>query len=149
MRNMEAYAENKRAGFDYEILETFEAGLALSGIEVKSIAAGRASMAGSHVVVRGGEAFLVGADIPPYQAKNSPDNYDSSRTRKLLLNQKEIGALAGSASGNGLTIIPLKMYNKKGKVKLLIGLARSKKKGDKRESIKKRETERELHRFRK
>ena len=146
---MEAYAENKRAGFDYEILETFEAGLALSGIEVKSIAAGRASMAGSHVVVRGGEAFLVGADIPPYQAKNSPDNYDSSRTRKLLLNQKEIGALAGSASGNGLTIIPLKMYNKKGKVKLLIGLARSKKKGDKRESIKKRETERELHRFRK
>lgn len=146
---MEAYAENKRAGFDYEILETFEAGLALSGIEVKSIAAGRAALAGSHVVVRGNEAFLVGADIPPYQAKNSPDNYDPSRTRKLLLNQKEIGALAGSASGNGLTIIPLKMYNKKGKVKLLIGLARSKKKGDKRESIKKRETERELHRFRK
>jgi len=145
---METFAKNKRANFDYEILETFEAGLALSGSEAKSIMAGRATIAGAHVVVRANEAFLVGADVPPYQAKNTSERYDASRTRKLLLNKKEISILAGSASGKGLTIIPLKLYNRGGRVKLLLGVARSKKKGDKREAVKKRETERELNRFR-
>jgi SsrA-binding protein len=148
-RCMEALAENKRAGFDFEILETFEAGISLLGSEVKSIAAKRAVIVGSHVVVRGGEAFLVGAEIPPYQPKNVPDGYDSSRTRKLLLNKRELAELSGATAGKGLTLIPIKMYNKSRKVKLLIGLARSKKKTDKRETIKKRETERELRRFRK
>ncbi len=145
---MEALAENKRAGFDYEILETFEAGVSLLGSEVKSVTAKRAVIVGSHVVVRGGEAYLVGAEIPPYQPRNTKEEYDPSRTRKLLLNKKELAELVGAVSAKGLTIIPVKMYNKNRKVKLLIGLARSKKKADKRETIRKREATRDMNRFR-
>lgn len=145
---MEPYAENRKAGFDYEILETFEAGISLLGIEVKSIAKKQASIAGGHAIVRGGEVFLVGIDIPPYQAKNSPEKYDPSRTRKLLLKKKELAELTGAITGKGLTLVPLKMYNKNRKIKVLIGLVRSKKKGDKRESIKRREVERDIERLR-
>ena len=140
------FSENRRARFDYEILETFEAGLVLNGSEVKSIKTGKANIAGSFAVIRGNEAFLLGADIPPYQPKNTPAGYDPTRTRKLLLTAKEIKYLAGKARADKLTLVPLKLYNKRGLVKLELALARGKKKSDKRETIKKREVKREIER---
>lgn len=141
---MAVFAINKRASFDYEILETLEAGLKLKGYEVKSIAAGRANLSGAHAVLKGNEVWLLNLDIPPYQPGNTPEAYDSKRTRKLLLNRAEINQLIGRTKEKGLTLVPLKLYNKNGRIKVEIGLARSKKKGDKREAIKKRDTEREI-----
>lgn len=138
--------ENKKAYFDYEILETFEAGLILLGLEVKSLRAGKASIAGSHVLVRGNEGWLINADIPPYQPGNTPASYDQKRTRKLLLKKSEIKELLGKTHKTGLTIVPLKLYNKGQRIKLLIGLVRHKKKHDKRETIKRRDVEREIGR---
>lgn len=146
MRIMEIYSENRRARFDYEFLETFDAGIELSGHEVKSIKSGKANIAGSFVVVRGGEAFLLGASVPPYQPNNLPPGYDADRTRKLLLKKEEIARLAGAGNAERLTIVPLKLYNKHGLVKLELALARSKKKADKRQAIKKREVKREIRR---
>lgn len=140
------YAVNRRASFDYEILETFEAGIALRGFEVKAIKSGRVSLAGSFVVVRNNEAWLINASVPPYQPANTPANYDPTQSRKLLLHKSQIKELLGSAARHGLTLVPLKMYYKNNHIKLLIGLARSKKKSDKREVIKKRETEKEIAR---
>ena len=140
------YAENKRAYFDYEILETLEAGLVLLGLEVKSIRAGKGSLAGSYVVVKDGQAVLLNADVPPYQPGNTPANYDQHRTRVLLLKGSQIKELLGKTHKTGLTIIPLKLYNKNRSIKLLVGLARHKQTRDKRETIKKRETEREIRR---
>lgn len=141
---MAVFAINKRASFDYEILETFEVGLELKGFEVKSIAAGRANLSGAHAILKGNEVWLLNLDIPPYQPSNTPEAYDSKRTRKLLLNRAEINQLIGRTKEKGLTLIPLKLYNKHGRIKVEIGLARSKKKGDKREAIKKRDVEREI-----
>lgn len=143
---MAVFSENKRAHFDYNILETYEAGLELKGFEVKSIIAGRANVNGAHAVIRGDEAWLLNCDIPPYQPGNTPDGYDAKRTRKLLLNRKEINELIGRTKEKGLTLIPTKLYNKGRNVKVEIGLARSRKKGDKRETIKKKEFKRELRR---
>lgn len=143
---MEIYSENRRARFDYEFLETFDAGIELLGLEVKSVRSGKASIAGSFVVIRGGEAFLLGADIPPYQPNNLPPGYEADRTRKLLLKKEEIARLAGAGNAERLTIVPLKLYNKHGLVKLELALARSKKKADKRQAIKKREVKREIRR---
>lgn len=140
------YAENKKAYFDYEILEKFEAGIVLSGAEVKSVRDGKVSIIGSQVIVRGGEAYIVGSTIQPYQPKNSPKDYDSAKTRKLLLSKTEIKKLEGKAGERGLTIVPISLYNKGTKIKLEIAVARGKKKYDKRETIKKRETEREIRR---
>lgn len=140
---MPAIAENKRAYFDYVISKTYEAGLELFGFEVKAIKTGRANLTGSYVVVRNSEAFLVNADIPPYQPKNAPADYDPKRSRRLLLRREEIKELLGARTSHGLTVVPLKLYNRNGKIKLEIGLARHKKKADKRETIKKREAERE------
>lgn len=140
-------AENKRAYYDYEILEKFEAGLVLIGQEVKSIKAGHISLAGSYVVPQGNELFLINADIPPYQPKNAPKDYDSKRSRKLLLKKSEIKYLIGKTKQKGLTLIPLKVYDKSGKIKLEFGIGRGKKKSDKRETIKKREFEREKERL--
>lgn len=137
---------NKRAYFDYEILETFEAGLVLLGHEVKSIRVGKVSLAGSYVIVKNDEALLLNADISPYQPGNIPSGYDQHHTRKLLLKKAEIKELVGKTHKTGLTIVPLKLYNKKRTIKLLIGLAKHKKKHDKRESIKKRDVEREIGR---
>src|SRR3989344_3505791 len=136
--------ENKKARFNYEILETYEAGLELQGLEVKSLRRGQGSREGAHVIVRGGEAYLVGATIPPYQAGNTPKDYDPARTRRLLLTKKQIGELAEYENKKGLTIIPLSVYNKNSTLKLSVGVARGKKKYDKRESIKKRDLEREI-----
>lgn len=141
-----ALVSNKKAYFDFEVLETFEAGLELFGFEVKSLKSGQGSLVGAYVIIRGGEAFLVNATIPPYQHPNTPQSYDPSRPRRLLLNKKEIAELVGSEKQKGLTIVPLSLYNKGGKIKAEIAIVRGKKKHDKREAIKKRDTERELGR---
>ena len=137
---------NKKAHFDYEILEKIEAGIELLGLEVKSLRLGRGSLLGAYVIVRGGEAFLVNAEIPPYQAKNTPKEYEALRHRKLLLRKKEIEKLSKLDKNTGLTIIPISVYNKGGKLKLEIAVAKGKKKYDKRESIKKKDGEREVRR---
>lgn len=139
-------AENKRARFDYEILETLETGVELFGFEVKAIRAGRLNLAGSYVIVRGEEAYLINADLPPYQPMNTPEGYDPKRNRRLLLRKDEIRELMSKVNESGLTIVPLNAYTKGRLLKLKIGLARSKKKKDKREAIKKRDTDRDIRR---
>ncbi|MEK7569541.1 MAG: SsrA-binding protein SmpB [Patescibacteria group bacterium] len=142
---MANYAENRKAHFNYEMLERYEAGVELLGTEVKSVRGGRMSLEGSFVILRGGEAFLINANIPPYQPNNSPKDYEPLRARRLLLTKKERDELAKSEKTN-LTIVPLKVYNKGKKIKLEIALAKGKKKHDKRETIKQRETERDIRR---
>lgn len=143
------YASNPKAGFDYEILETIEAGIVLEGHEVKSIKTGKASIKGSYVKIYNEEPFLVGATISPYQPANTPKKYDPQRSRKLLLSKNEISKFIGLSQSQGLTLIPLKFYDKRGpvkssghgasKIKLLVGIAKGKKKYDKRETIKKKD----------
>ncbi|MCK4520688.1 SsrA-binding protein SmpB [Candidatus Parcubacteria bacterium] len=144
---MSILAQNKKAYFDYEILETYEAGIVLIGQEVKAIKTGHVSLKGSYVVIKNQEMFLIGANIPPYQPKNAPSNYSPERSRKLLLKKSEIKSLIGKSKQKGLTLMPLKMYTKRGKIKLLFGLAKGKKEYDKREKIKKREFEIEKERI--
>ena len=140
------YAENRKARFNYEILEKYEAGIELLGSEVKSVRGGQMSLEGAFVIVRGGETYLINANIPPYQPKNAPKNYDPFRNRKLLLTKKEIAELAGSEKNKSLTIVPISVYNKNRKIKIEIALVKGKKKFDKRETIKKRDTDREIRR---
>ena len=141
-----ALIENKKARFNYEIGETYEAGIKLFGYEVKSLRKGLGSLDGAYAVVRGGETFLIGAEIPPFQAKNAPASYDPRRNRKLLLNKKEIRALSQEENKKGLTIVPISVYNKGRKIKVTLGIGKGKKKFDKRQSIKKREADREIRR---
>jgi len=141
-----ALAENKKAYFNYEILEKLEAGIVLTGQEVKSIRSGKISLAGSYIVIRNEEAYLINAFVPPYQAKNALPDYDPTRLRKLLLKKREIKYLMGKSQQKSLTLIPLMMYTKKGKIKIEFGLGKGKKKTDKREAIQKRETERRIKR---
>lgn len=143
---MAALIKNRKAYFDFEILDTFEAGLVLHGYEVKSVRNGRGKIEGAYVVIRGDEAFLVGASIPPYQVANTPNSYDPERSRTVLLNKKELAKLETSTNTARLTIVPIELYNNNGKIKLKIGLARGKKKQDKRESIKERDTKRDIDR---
>lgn len=143
---MANYAENRKMRFDYETLEKYEAGIELLGSEVKSVRGGHMSLEGAFVIVRGGEVFLINANIPPYQMKNTPVDYDQLRNRKLLLTKKEIVELAQSEKNKSLTIVPISVYNKNRKIKIEIALVRGKKKHDKRETIKKRETDREIRR---
>lgn len=144
---MSILLENKRAYFDYEILEKFEAGLVLRGWEVKSLKNKRGNLAGGRVLMRGGEAFLVGIDILPYQPNNIPQEAEAQRTIKLLLQKKEINYLFGKSEQKGLTIVPLKVYTKSGKIKIEIGLVKGKKKFEKREKIKEREDKRKMERL--
>ena len=118
----------------------------LLGFEVKSIRQKLGSLDGAYIIVRGGEAYLINAHIPPYQPANTPESYDSHRNRRLLLTKKEITELSTAEGTKGLTIVPISVYNKGRKLKLSLGIGRGKKKTDKRESIKKRDTERELGR---
>ena len=136
---MEAIATNKKAYFDYEILEIYEAGIELRGFEVKAIKTGHANLTGAYVVIRENQAWLVNANVPPYQPANTPPDYDQKRTRRLLLRHNEISELIGHAQEKKLTIVPLKVYIKNRLIKIQIGLARGKKKSDKREAIKQRE----------
>lgn len=141
-----SFITHKRAHFDFEILETLEAGISLLGHEVKSLRAHQGKLEGAHVVVRGAEAFLVGASITPLQPKNIGKGYEPERTRKLLLSGEQIKELSQKSDARGLTIVPLSLYGKGRLVKLSLGIARGKKKGDKREALKKRDTEREINR---
>lgn len=141
-----ALIENKKAKFDYEILEQFEAGLELLGHEVKSLKNGRGNLTGSYVAIRSGEAFLIGAEIMPYQASNVPDNFDSKRPRRLLLSKKEIMKLADFEAQRGLTLVPISVYNKGRNLKISFIVGRGKRKTDKRQTIMRREAEREIHR---
>ena len=143
---MSNYAENRKARFDYELLEEFEAGLELEGSEVKSVRAGKVSLAGSFVSVRGGEAFLLNAEVQPYQPKNLSADYDTKRARKLLLTKDELDKLATAEATKGLTIVPITVYNKGRFIKCRVAIARGKKQFDKREALKKRDTERDLER---
>jgi len=153
MKEMKILAENKKAYYNYQILEKFEAGISLIGQEVKSLKSGRISLVGSYVVLKGPikggrpEIFLIGANIPPYQPKNVPPDYNAERSRKLLLKRTEIKSLIGKVKQKGLTLVPLRVYTKRGKIKLEFGVAKGKKKFDKRELIKKREFERAKERF--
>lgn len=136
-------ADNKKARFNYQILETYEAGLVLMGSEVKSIRAGNISLRESYISFKNLEAFLQGANIQPYKS-SSYNNHEPERLRKLLLNKAELNKIRGKLDEKGLTAVPLKMYFKDGRVKLEIGLGKGKKLHDKRESIKSKDIERQL-----
>lgn len=143
---MQILVKNRKAQFNYEILEKFEAGIQLLGCEVKSVKAGNVSLDGAIVQFYGNELYLINAFIPAWQPANAPANYKPDRSRKLLLHQKEIDYLRGKMKAERLMLIPLTVYLKKNKIKLELGLVRSRKKIDKRELIRKRETQRELER---
>jgi len=143
---MKVLAENKKALFSYELLEKFTAGIVLTGQEVKSIKLGRMNLQGSFVTLRDSEIFLVGASVPPYQPKNLRVEYIPDHARKLLLTGQEIKRIIGKAAQKGLTMVPLKVYNTAGKVKVEFAIVKGKQKTDKREKIRKRETDREIRR---
>ncbi len=137
---------NRKARFNYTILESFEAGIALKGTEVKSLRAGQGSLADSFARVEGNEIFLYNMHIPPYEFGNI-QNVDPIRPRKLLLHKNQIRRLIGEAAAKRLALIPLKLYFKRGIAKVELALAKGKKLYDKREVIRRRETERELRRI--
>jgi SsrA-binding protein len=148
---MKIFAENKKARFDYEFVEKFEAGVALNGQEAKSIKTRGLSLAGSYIIVKPSGVFWIGTKIPAYQPANAGADYREERDRKLLLRKIEIRRLNGIASQKGLTFIPLRLYTKEhyensGKIKLEFGVGRGKKKFDKRETLKKRDIDREINR---
>lgn len=143
---MNIYSENKKAYFDYEIIEKYEAGLVLQGQEVKSIKTGHITLTGSYVVFKQLEPYLIGAKVPPYQPKNAPADYNPEQPRKLLLNKKEIDYLAGKVNEKGFSLIPLKVYEQNGRIKLEFALAKGKKKFNKKEKIKKRDIARDVGR---
>lgn len=140
---LKIFTENRKAAFNYQILEKFQAGLVLLGTEVKSIRLGRATLAGSYVIPHQSGLCLIGCHIPPYQPKNTPANYLPERSRPLLLKKKEILYLQGRAAERGLTLLPLKLYTNGDKLKLEFALVKPLKKFDKREKIKAKEFKRE------
>lgn len=144
---MKTLAVNKRARFDYDILETFEAGLQLLGTEVKSVRAGNMSLRGAFVTLHSGDAFLINATVPPWQVQNAPAGYDPVRSRKLLLKKEELKYLIGSKESKGLTIVPIRVYSKRHHLKLEMGLARGKRQFQKKEQKKERDIRREVERM--
>lgn len=144
--SMTDYVRNKKASLNFELLDRFEAGAVLLGTEVKSLRKGQGKLDGAHVVVRGGEAYLVGASIPPFQKANTATDYQDERVRKLLLSKKDILTLHNESEKKGLTIVPIRWYNSKSKLKLEIAVAKGKKKHDKRDTIKARDTKRDIER---
>jgi len=140
-------ALNRKAGFDYFIEEQYEAGLVLEGWEVKSLRAGKINLSDAHVIIKYGEAFLLGAQIQPLITASTHSIPDPIRTRKLLLNKKELNHLIGSVERQGYTIVPLSLYWKKNKIKIKVALAKGKKEHDKRDTIKDREWQRDRSRI--
>jgi len=140
------HIENRQARFDYEIIEKFDAGLALLGGEVKQIQRGRMNLSGALIRFDKGRLALMNADIPPYQPGNTPKDYDQKRSRLLLLKKSEMVKMADYASEKTLTILPISVYNKGNLIKLSIGVGKKKKKSDKREVIKDREIKRAISR---
>lgn len=143
---MRVWAKNKEAFFNYSIEQELEAGIVLAGHEVKSVKRGDVSLKGAHVTVHGNEAFLVNAHISAYKYAGELKGYEPTRTRKLLLSKKEISSLIGTAKEQGMAVVPLEMYEKRGLVKVKLGIGRGKKKYDKRESIKRRDDQRKINR---
>lgn len=139
-------AENRRARFDYEPLEKFEAGIVLDGFEVKSAKLGRLNLAGSYALIRGGEALLLNASVQPFPGANVPPGYDPDRTRKLLLNKAQIRMLQGRLEEKRLSLVPFRAFVTRNFIKVELALARSKKVADKREAIRKRDVDRETRR---
>jgi len=146
---MKSIIINKKASFDYEILEKFEAGIVLSGAEIKAVKTGKANLAGSFAIIRNNEAYLLNLSLAPYQPKNINFAYIPDKTRKLLLHKKQIFYLSSRLKQKNLTLIPLRMYNKHGLIKIELALAKGKKKFDKRETIKKREIKRRIDKAKK
>jgi SsrA-binding protein len=138
-------AQNKKARHDYTILETYEAGIVLTGTEIKSVRNGRINLKDGFARVRNGEVWLENVHISPYEQGNQ-FNVDPLRNRKLLLRKKEIGKLLGATQGSGITLVPLRVYLKHGFAKLLLGVAKGKHTYDKRETLKRRDQDRELQR---
>jgi SsrA-binding protein len=141
-----SYIRNKKATFNYEIQESLEAGIELFGFEAKSIRASKGNLEGSYIIVRGGEAFLIGALISPFQVANTPDSYDERRNRKLIMHKAEIKKISEIGRGSGETVIPISFYNKGRTIKLEIAIVKGKKKHDKRRTLSKRESDREISR---
>lgn len=141
-----ALITNRKASFNYEILEKYTAGIELFGFEVKSIKKSQGSVEGARVTIRGGEAYIVGMFVPPFQPSNTPTDYDPYRNRRLLLKKSEIENLSKIEGSKGLTIVPISVYNIGNLIKIDIASVRGKKKFDKRETINKRETERNVRR---
>jgi len=144
---MADYVKNRKASFDYEFLELFEAGVVLHGYEVKAVRAGKASLNGAYAIIRGNEAFLVNASISPFQVANTPKDYDPERARKLLLSKKELKVLLQGSEKDRLTIVAIKWYNKGRRLKLSLALARGKKKADKRDKMKEQSSKRDIERL--
>lgn len=136
----------KKISHSFEIIEKYDAGIVLVGQEVKSIKSGRITLDGAFVVMKDNELFLIGADVPPWQPKNSPFGYNSQRSRKLLVTKKELSRLSGKIKQKGLTIKPVSVYTQNGKIKVQFALLKNKKKFDRREEIKKREAKIEIER---
>lgn len=139
-------SDNRQARHEYEILETYEAGIELRGTEVKSIRAGKVNLRDGFALVRDGEVFLLNVHVSPHETTNQVFNHDPRRTRKLLLHRQEIRKLIGKVEQQGLTLVPLKMYLKKGRVKVDLALVCGKKLHDKREDLKRRQDQRDMER---
>jgi SsrA-binding protein len=147
-RRLKVIADNRRARFNYEIGESFEAGIVLTGSEVKSLRSGKATIAESYADAKNGEIWLINANIPEYKQAGPLNNHAPKRPRKLLLHQRQISRLAGAVDREGMTVVPLKLYfNDKGRAKVEIALAKGKKLHDKRETLKKRSWDREKGRL--
>ena len=142
---IETVARNKRARHEYHILETWEAGLVLTGTEVKSLRDGKANLTDAYGIVKDGEVYLLNLHVSPYEQGNQ-FNHDPTRTRKLLLHRREIRRMIGAVERQGLTLVPLELYFKRGRAKVALALAKGKQAHDKREDIKRRDDEREMAR---
>jgi|SRR5688572_9257761 len=143
---MPTLCENKKAKFEYQVLDTVEAGLTLTGPEVKSVRGGRMSLLGAYVTIARGGVWLIGAHIQRYPNAGPQPDYDPERTRRLLLHKREIMKLAGKLEQKGLTLVPISVYTKGSKIKLSVGLARGKKNFEKRETLRKRDIDRDVRR---
>jgi SsrA-binding protein len=143
---MATYIDNRKAHFNYQIEDTYEAGIELLGFEVKAIKEGLGNLNSAFCIIRGKEAFLVGMHISPYQPNNTPKEYDPERTRKLLLSKKEIEKLAKADDEKGLTLVPLSVYSKGRLIKVSVAIGKGKKIYNKRETIRKRDLDREMER---
>ena len=135
--------KNRKALYDYTITDTYEAGIALTGTEIKSIREGKVNLKDSYAIIKNGECFILGMHISPYEAGNR-FNHDETRTRKLLLHKKEILKIRDKIDMEGFTLVPIKLYFSKNKAKLLIGVGKGKKSYDKREALKKKDMNREI-----
>jgi SsrA-binding protein len=143
---MKIISQNKKALFNYQVIEKFQAGISLLGQEVKSIKTRGVNLEGSYIVIRNNEVFWIGCKISPYQPKNAPKDFNPERARKLLLKKEEIKYLIGKSKEKSLTMIPLMVYTKNDRIKIEFGIVKSKKKFNKKEVIKKREIEKEIER---